>query len=938
MTSFSLYRRCFQARDGSALIAVLSLIALLTLLLVSLLQSVRLERAGSAAYSAEEQAHLSAESGIASASALLLIGTSNRPAYLVGIAQDHDEAKTSGHENAPFILGASNLISKNQLLPLFSFDLKKASQFPKLANSTLDSLLEERLSTNPSVVVDLNDPLLIGGSTNHTGTNGTPGTNDPSMSSPGMIAPEGRYPAIWQTLHDGVGKPIGRYAFVMTDESAKLNPCLHHGNPRTDPTNWDQGPGDLPLNCGRSDLPDDHEASELRRIAETLPTEGSFEAAFNTMEDFEEKRPMLTRDPCHSPDLIPYGLPEGGLPKYNLNDLATNPAWGATPYDRATNIARIIDKNLPKFKQRDPSLGGKKNDSFLYLSRLACSIVDYISSNDGKGPTGPSGGEPSGRDLVPYVTQIAEKCTRTAYVTNNATNFTTVESQFFVEVWNPTTGTVPPGKPRFVMGNRARLKFGTGVETAFRNYDESGASIPQLRPNEFAVIAFPPESQTWTSPTQPTNWPSWNNGPTGNATNGHQYFEFYWDGKLVDMTRLPPVSPGSEGGGIAHHADSLADTSTHWQCFTIPTWSAGADQRSTPDEADTAIDAKNYRFVADPRATFLTAYKWDAQTKYQTNTLWKGIKPAGQGSWSLMDPKWTWASRDYVPVNPPSGLRPSGPQENPDQIASPYVKERDGITAPFVLRKGPMKSLAELGNIFDPAQIDDSGASPTATTNKYHFCCGGARTLRIGQPEFQFAGTNNWDVPGKRAIELLDLFTLADEGRHPTSSSTNQLGTNAGLPGRINVNTAPHAVLTSLFYDIGVTSDQRSTNSRISANTADDLASVIEKNRPYGRLSDLYPITTNLVNARTYTPELFGNVPNSTPPVADAFDRAREEAFGKMIGHCIVQSRVFHLYVLGEALDSHGKTSGRAVVEGLLRLEPDIHGRLIPSLHDVQWH
>jgi hypothetical protein len=923
---------------GSAIIAVLSLIGLLTILLVCLLQNVRIERSSSAASSAEEQAQLSAESGIASAQELLMIATSNRPAYLVGLPQDKDHAQEQEEHlpeeiAPPLLLGASNLISSNQILPLFSFDLKQATSFPKLTNGTLESLLEERHSTNPSVAVDLNDPSLVGTSLD---TNTSQGTNQPTPRSPGIIAAEGRYPALWQSLHDSEGKVVGRYAFVMTDESARLNPALHLGNPRTDSTNWDHGPGDLPLSTGMSDLPDAQVAAELRHVAEVLPTEGSFETAFSSPEEYQQKRSLLTRDPCRTPDLIPATLPEGGLPKYNLNDLATNPAWGSTPYDRATNIARIIDKNLPKFKQRDPSLAKKGSDPFLYLTRLACSIVDYISPTPG--PTGPPGGEPSGRDLVPYVTQIAEKCTRTAYDTNSSPNITTIESQFFVEVWNPTTSTIPSGSPRLLIGNRARLKFGTSLETPFRNYDEILPSAPPLRPNEFAVYAFNPNTQTWTSPTQSTNPPSWEKGPTGNAIDEHQYFEFYWNEKLVDMSRRPPRSPGNEYGGLTHLADSLRDSSPHWQCFTIPTWSAGSDQRSIPDQSDTAISPKNYRFVADPRANFLTSYNWDTQNNYTLKTLWKGIKPAGQGLWSLLDPYWTWASRDYVPADPPAGTLPASSSQNPDQISSPYDIKRDSITAPFVMRKGPMKSLVELGNVFDPAQIDDIGQS---STNNYRFCNGGARTLRIGQPEFSFSGTNNWDIPGKRAIELLDLFTLADEGRRPpskdTSTETNQLGTNAGIPGRINVNTAPHAVLTSLFYGIGVTSDQRSTNSRIDAHAADNLATAIETNRPYQRLSDLYPLTTNLVNAQTYTPVLFGNIRGSSPPAADAFDRAREEAFGKMIGHCILQTRVFHLYVIGESLDNHGKTRGRSLMEGLLRLEPDAKGRLIPSLHDVQW-
>ena len=197
---------------GSAIIAVLSLIGLLTILLVCLLQSVRIERSSSAASSAEEQAQLSAESGIASAEELFLIATSNRPAYLVGLplakdhAQEHEEQQ---HEEItpPLLLGASNLISSNQILPLFSFDLKQAASFPKLTNGTLESLLEERSSSNPAVAVDLNDPSLVGTSLD---TNSAKATNQPTPRSPGMIAAEGSYPALWQSLHDSEGKVIGR--------------------------------------------------------------------------------------------------------------------------------------------------------------------------------------------------------------------------------------------------------------------------------------------------------------------------------------------------------------------------------------------------------------------------------------------------------------------------------------------------------------------------------------------------------------------------------------------------------------------------------------------------------------------------------------------------------------------------------------------------------
>jgi hypothetical protein len=916
-----------QGIDGSAIIAVLSVLALLSLLLVALMQSVTIERSTSKAFASELQARLSAESGIAAAFELLKITTSNHPAYLVGFPPRVTNTESVVLIVPPVVIGASNLTNGSQIAPLFSYDLKTLSSYPNLPKDNheypFQKLLERRSSTNSSLVVDLNDPLLIG---IHDAT-----TNLPSG---GMISPSGHYPALWQSLRDGTGEVIGRYTFILTDESARLNPSLHSGNPRTDATNWDQGPKDIPLSNGNLALPSPQEAELLKHLAEKLPTEGSFETAFPNKEEYLEKRILITRDPCLVPDLIPSSLAEGGRPKYNLNDLATNPAWGATPCARASNIAAIIDRNLPQFKKRDASLANKSLDQTLYTQRLACSIVDYISKD--QGPTSLPSGEPSGRDLVPYVTQIAERCTRTSLNTNTTPYTTAIESRFFVEVWNPTTSTIKGGIPRLLIGNRARVKFGTALQESFRDYDEQGDVTPEIRPNELIVLAFPPETQQWNSPIRPTNGPSWTEGPTGNSNNAqHQNFSFYWNGKLVDMSRRPPISPGKDYGGLQHYGQTLSNTTPQWQVFTIPTYSGKQNESEGQESADQAIQFGKFTFVGDPGAGFLTAYTWSSTTNYP-NSLWKGINPASlKGAGYLIDPERTWTSRDRVPVNPVTGKTPSSLETTPDAIPSPYVVEGNNSLAPFFVRKGAINSLGELGNIFDPAQVNDQGGVTNAGNNKSMFCYGGGRTLRIGQPESRYINPAlNWDVPGKRAVELLDLFTVADRGREQGGS---QIMTNAGIPGRINVNTASHAVLTTLFSGIQVTSDRRFTNSSIGAKAADDLASFLEEHRPYNKLSDLSVLTTNLVNANIYIPPLSRNVPGSSPQVADVFDRAREESFGKMIGHCVVQSRTFRIHVIGESLDRRGKTTGRTLMEGLIRLTPDATGRLVPSLHDVEW-
>jgi hypothetical protein len=903
--------------EGSAIIAVLSVTALLSLLLVSLLHCVKTERSTSAAFSAMEQARLSAESGAAAASELLVLAARGNPPFLVGLEHPMEEGV------APcLLLGRTNLSDPAQILPLISHDLKTTATFPKFDAQTLEKILARRLSSNPTVAVDLNDPRLLS----------LPFPDNASMQG-GVIATEGRYPALWQTLCDTEGRNVGRYAFLLMDESARLNPLLHRGWKRDDPVDWDRGSGDLPLTNTASTLLTCEQAAALPNIAETMPTEGSFEMAFGETADFERIHHLLTREACRLPDLIPAGLPEEGLPKYNLNDLATNPAWGTDSYARAKNIARIIQRNLPSFRKRDPSAAAIGDDPGPYLERLACSIVDYISPE--AGPTGPPGGEPSGRERVPYVTQIAERCIRTGMTSNSVT----IQSCFFAEIWNPYTTPIPVGGiPGLRIGNRARLEFGTALVTPFADYNGTGQPLPQLGPNEFTVVAFAPTEQTWVSPDPTGRPPRWTNGPAGNADGlHHQWFEFFWNGRLVDLSRRGDVSPGNAYGGLGHLGQTLQDSSPRWQCMTVPTWAASDEARDLAEESDEAVQPGSYRFVGDPRAAFLTAYKWCVATNYVSKTLWKGISPAGvMGRGFVIDPMNTWTRRDSVPRNPASGLPPSSLDQTPDKIPSPYRVGSDDDCAPCVIRKGPMLSLGELGHVFDPAQVDDRGESPLAGSPRSRFCCGGGRTLRIGQPEFDYGSPSaDWDLPGKRAIDLLDLFTVSEPGRLPAQGSE---GTSAGAPGRINLNTAPSPVLNALLSGIHVTSDRRVTNSVLSTSAVETLSRLIEEHRPFSRLSELNILTPLLANADSYTPPLGHNVAGSSPPVADVFDRAREEAFGKIVGHIAFQSRTFRLFVLGESLDRSGKTSARTMMECVLRLTPDPSGRLRASLHAIRWH
>jgi hypothetical protein len=307
----------------------------------------------------------------------------------------------------------------------------------------------------------------------------------------------------------------------------------------------------------------------------------------------------------------------------------------------------------------------------------------------------------------------------------------------------------------------------------------------------------------------------------------------------------------------------------------------------------------------------------------------------------------------------------------PDQVPSLYQESQDAIMAPLVMRHGLMHSITELGHINDPAQADDLGHAPMAGSIEHKssiYASGGGRTLRVGQPEFSY-----WDMPGMRAIELLDLFTVATQddtwarGEKKNLNQTIQANTTlsrqaqifhtnrdeetakadgvSGL-GLININTAPYQVLSALFYGITPTSDQRFTHSILSAQSAVEIARVLKEHRPYEKLSDLRVLTPLLANATTYTPSLSTNTLSDGKSLAAVFDRAREEGFGKMISLCTMQSRAFRVYVIGESLSAKGIREQDSLLEASLLLLPkhekdkkddNSHAILIPVVQQKEW-
>jgi Tfp pilus assembly protein PilX len=862
-----------RRNKAASLITTLLVIVILSTIIVAFLQSTSLDRLTAKSARNVLQAELSARAGLHSAINQILAAAGTNNGFVTG-------STNISTNHAPLVvIGQTNLTDPQQIMPLVSAS-------PELLESFLQSGWTNSLG---NLFADITG-------TNSTDINGRSGiiqsTNIP-------------YRAPWVEISSAAGQRIGRYAFVVVDEDARANPLLHAGSgTMTDPAIWYAGPGAISLTNASAPILTPEEQANILAISNRILTPESLAQGFANRSDYDRVKHLLTVHTNATYDVIPAGLAEGGRPKYNINELATNSASDAT--DRANRIAEIISSNLPAFSSRDPSLRGNTADEPCYLRRLAAGMVDYIDSD--AAPTSVNLGEPAGRDLFPLVAAVAERFRRIALITNAATATTTIESQCFVQVWNPYTSAIPLSNQqlRFVVRNRMMVSFGTGIVTPFEDYDQTTTTNVTIRPNEFVVLQFPSVSQTWESPGPINDVPHWDDGPSGNADQTtHCPFEFYINGQLVDMNRRAPVGPDVAISGMVRSGTSFSDTNNRWQASFIPTQNSPA----------------NWRFVGDSRATYLCNYDWQTlgNSSYAAGSRWKGRQQDTQPRYQEFNAH--WVNRDFVRRNPALGSRPTGIDQTPSDVASAY-DGTDATAAPAVLVNTSMQSIGELGHIFDPAQAADDLSAPDSSeppvNNKIS---GGGRTLRIGQPEFRSGTADNWNTNGRRAIELLDLFTV---------NSTN--ASSAGYPaavGRINPNTAAPEVLAAVLSRIQVTSDLEMPAA--SLNNVAAVAANIISNRPYSRLSDLFKAMESFADGENYIPTFDVSVGGGTTNLVAA-DRVREEAFGKLVQHLAIQSRTYRIFAVGESFDAGGRPRGRATIEAIVFLQNEPGGSLRPVI------
>ena len=222
-----------RGNKAASLITTLLVIVVLSTVVVAFLQSTSLDRLTAKSAKNVLQAELSARAGLQSAISQLLTAAGTNNGFVTG-------STNFSPSNAPVVvIGRTNLSDPQQIMPLVS-----------IAPNLLESFLQSGWTDSLSILfADM-------AGTNSTDVNGRSGIIQSTNIS---------YRAPWVEISSSSGERIGRYAFVVLDEDARVNPLLHTGTgTMSDPLAWYSGPNDISLtNASAPILTPDEQARVL---------------------------------------------------------------------------------------------------------------------------------------------------------------------------------------------------------------------------------------------------------------------------------------------------------------------------------------------------------------------------------------------------------------------------------------------------------------------------------------------------------------------------------------------------------------------------------------------------------------------------------------------------------------------------------------------------
>lgn len=590
------------------------------------------------------------------------------------------------------------------------------------------------------------------------------------------------------------------------------------------------------------------------------------------------------------PKIIPHGFgyPDAGQPARDLNELVSTAD--------VDGIASHIARNLTDFSDRRGGFPASQD----YVKTLSASIIDYADSDS----DATLGIDYRGVDSYPFVNELFD---RYEWVEGNPGEVD-IKVETFVELWNPCQLPIT-GEMTFTNDNQHKIRIPLGDDQTFSavEFPPRQVSIP---PNGFAVIALGEHTYTF---------PEGSNPPSSLTflTTNESHFVLKWNNRIVDLAR----------GGLQRTSGILR---------------AGNSERKWKGNASPANDSSIGQ-AGDPRASYyidtpVIANSYDVNSNWGGRVLKRKIfqdSPTSPYA-EVRISRWPDRGSSSLP-----GIKPVGDSRRPGSTqilnsdGSPYPGHEYPPNQPdrapaFISNSGRYRSLAELGNIFDPAQWDDV-LLPTATASPN---AGGGFSLAIGRPEFAA-----FDHDGQRAAQLMDLFTV-----HPETPSQST------HPRPINLNTAPREVLRCLVVGVSLNADPMAPQVALShdQHLGDRFADVVISHRnqsPFRSHSDLNILRKNPLDPPDPddlpffgNPAHFDQVPEVIDPLdpndlIEWDDAGREELLRKVMNLVTFHSKTFRIVVAGEVRSDSGKRIARAAREFHFTVEPerDPNGLALPN-------
>ncbi|MEO0454116.1 MAG: hypothetical protein AAFY98_08265 [Verrucomicrobiota bacterium] len=477
---------------GFALVSVLIVVAVLTIMCVAFMQSMRIDRLTARAYMNTVRAEMAVDAGIQEAIQLLTSDFTRNDQYIVYQAELND-----GSQIMPYTIiglaqnGATNAATRT------------VQSFPLISNADPNNPIILSGATLPEY-----SDLQIGSGSNTETTVAEPKLPDALLSNFGQITtPLGKPRTDWVDLQNADGITVSRFTFWIEDLQSKLDPSVvgnlaggfhQRGLTIAEPseialyTLFDPSLAEDDPNSPQSDaqtVVDNREwfitPLSLPRILSNIDIEvdtSPFHLLYPGLGFESSAIPTIPRG---------FGYAEENRPKVALNDLLEDSAIFPSAEDRVERIASTIETNLPSFASTRS--GGMNAETYLY--QLAASIIDYADEDkQATVGTAPSGNLYRGLDAYPLMRQYFMWTQYKSRSQRGSRWLFTILVHHYIEIWNmgeePIWGTLrfdPQNEYIATLGgSSAQLNSPTSPLSGFLE-----VAIPEeqsLRPNEKRVI------------------------------------------------------------------------------------------------------------------------------------------------------------------------------------------------------------------------------------------------------------------------------------------------------------------------------------------------------------------------------------------------------------------------------------------------------------------